>query len=278
MRQANLLFVVAFALPTLASCGPVQSSQVADQVRGMIGMPQERVVSCMGAPTAKERIGATEVWTYAVSDGVITSAFVSGNQQFAVGAAETSSRYCVINLTFQDGEVINANYHSRGKLLSPSLSCYPVLQPCVPNASAALPAPGTSVADKTKEATEACKELAKDPRLDPLRGVVAFSSLPTLEMQSNPGYVTEEQRAALNVWQPMMQQCRDKIAAANPRLFKILVEVSPAPNAELRELYDRKITIGEYNTRKQDLNERLRAAIARRAGTTPVAAPSTSPQ
>src|SRR5262249_1101835 len=155
-----------------------------------------------------------------------------------------------------------------GKLLSPSLSCFPVLQPCVPNASPALPPPGTTVADKTKEATEGCKELAKDPRLDPLRGVVAFNSLPTLEMQSNPGYVIDEQPAALNVWQPMMQQCRDKIAAANPRLFKILVEVSPSPNLDLRELYDRKITIGQYNTRKQDLNEMLRAAIASRMGGT----------
>jgi hypothetical protein len=91
--------------------------------------------------------------------------------------------------------------------------------------------------------------------------------------------VTDEQRAALNVWQPMMQQCRDKIAAANPSLFKILVEVSPSPNVDLRDLYDRKITIGQFNTRKQDLNEKLRAAIASRTGgTTTVSAPSVSPQ
>jgi hypothetical protein len=53
--------------------------------------------------------------------------------------------------------------------------------------------------DKTKEALEFCKDLYRDSRLDPLREVMTFETVPTLSMQSNPRYVTDEQRTALDV-------------------------------------------------------------------------------
>ena len=66
---------------------------------------------------------------------------------------------------------------------------------------------------------------------------------------------------ALDAYQSLHEECRNKIMAANPRLAKIIIQVQPAPYANLRVLYERKITIGEFNTRKQDDLDKLRAAL-----------------
>ena len=131
-----------------------------------------------------------------------------------------------------------------------------MLHACVPN-----PVPASAQADRTKEAVASCKELYADPRLDPLRGVISIDAAPTLSMQSNQNYVTDDQRTALDVYQPLHEQCRNKIMVANAPLAKIMLKVQPAPYADLRALYERKITIGEFNTRKQDDLDRLRAAL-----------------
>jgi len=60
-------FVLAMAAPAtlcaaglmVASCGPIQSAQVQDQINGMIGLSKERVLSCMGPPTSTAQAGAT---------------------------------------------------------------------------------------------------------------------------------------------------------------------------------------------------------------------------
>jgi hypothetical protein len=80
-------------------------------------------------------------------------------------------------------------------------------------------------------------------------------------MQSNKDFVTDQQRTALDAYQPLHEECRNKIMVASPQLAKIMVQVQPAPYANLRALYDRKITIGEYNTRKQDELDKLKTAL-----------------
>ena len=101
---------------------------------------------------------------------------------------------------------------------------------CTPNFSSA-PASGEPAmsGEKTTEAVTSCKQLYLDQRLDPLRGIVALGEPPTLEMQSDPRYVTDEQRAALDVFKSQNEQCRNNIAMANPRLWQIVVQVQPAP-------------------------------------------------
>ncbi|HZS84346.1 MAG TPA: hypothetical protein VFA50_15835 [Stellaceae bacterium] len=123
-----------------------------------------------------------------------------------------------------------------------------------------------NVASNTKEATEFCKTLYNDPRLDPLRGVTTFDAAPSLSMQSNASYITEEQRPALDAFEGLFMQCRQKIAAANPILSRIMVQVDPSPTEELKSLYDGKITWGQYNTHRQELLDKLQAAVA---GTNP---------
>jgi hypothetical protein len=250
-------FMTAF----LAACGTIQSGQVSDQINAMVGLSQEHVLSCMGPPSSTAHVGATEVWSYNVGGPVTTSGVVGGNQSVIAGSATTSQEFCVVNLTMQNGSVATANYRSQGKLLAPSLPCYSVLHACAPN-----PVPASTqaaaIAEKNKEALAFCKQLYQDPRLDPLRGIIAIDEPPTLEMESNPRYVTDVQRPALDVAKSLNEQCRNNIAKVNPRLWQILVQVQPTPHEHLRLLYDRKITIGEYNTYRQQMIEKFSSAIA----------------
>jgi hypothetical protein len=50
-----------------------------------------------------------------------------------------------------------------------------------------------------KEALNFCKELASDQRLDPIRGIVAIDTAPTLAQQSNSNFISNEDRPALDV-------------------------------------------------------------------------------
>ena len=230
---------IGFIVLMLASCGPMQSSQVANQINGMVGLSKEHVLSCMGPPTSTASVGATEVWAYNSVGPITTSAVVSGNESLAVGSASTRQEFCVVNLTMQSDRVVAANYRSQGKLLAPSLPCYSVLHACVPN-----PVPAAAQAESTKETLAFCKGLLQDPRLDPLRGVIALGQAPSLAMQNNPRYVTDDQRPALDVLKSLSEQCRNSLAIANPRLWQIVVQVNPAPFAHLKMLDDRTITSG----------------------------------
>ena len=155
----------AVALVALAGCGPIMSSQVADQINGMVGLSKEHVLSCMGPPTSTSSAGATEVWTYNSLGPVNSSTVLSGNQSFVVGSTSTSQEFCAINLTMQSDRVVMANYRSQGKLLAPSLPCYSVLHACVPNPGTASAQAESTQGERSKEAFAYCKELFKDPRL-----------------------------------------------------------------------------------------------------------------
>jgi predicted aspartyl protease len=246
------------ALPLLlAACGPIRSAEVHDQINAMVGLSEEQVLSCMGPPSSKSQVAATEVWSYSNVGAVRSTALVSGNQNLAVGSLTTSQDYCVVNLTIRDGSVVAANYRSQGKLLSPSLPCYYVLHACVPD-----PAAAKANSNATKEATAFCKELYKDPRLDPLRGFVSLDEPPTLRMQSIEAMVTDEQMPALDVLQTVREQCRARMAGANPKIWKLIVQVDPSPNEDVKRLYDRKISIGQYNTDRQAAIVRFQSALA----------------
>lgn len=255
MNRNHRRFTVLIIL-FMAGCGTIQSAQVQDQITGMIGLSKEHVLSCMGPPTSTATAGATEVWSYNTLGPITTSAVVTGNQSLMVGSESTSQEFCVVNLTMQGDRVVASNTRSRGKLLSPNLPCYAVLHACVPN-----PVPASAQADRTKEAVASCKELYQDPRLNPLRGIISLDVAPTLSMQSNQNYVTESQRAALDAYQPLHEECRNKLMVASPTLAKVMVKVQPEPYTNLRALYERNITIGEYNIRKQDEIDKMKAAL-----------------
>jgi hypothetical protein len=76
MNEKKRRRVIGWITPLLASCGPIQSGQVSDQINAMIGLSQEHVLSCMGPQTTTAHVGATEVWTYNVGGPVTTSAMM----------------------------------------------------------------------------------------------------------------------------------------------------------------------------------------------------------
>jgi hypothetical protein len=47
MNEKNRRRITGLIILFLASCGPIQSGQVADQINAMVGLRQEHVLSCM---------------------------------------------------------------------------------------------------------------------------------------------------------------------------------------------------------------------------------------
>ena len=76
----------------VASCGAIQSSQVADQINWVVGLSKEHVLSCMGPPSSTAQVGTTEVWAYNSLGPIDSSTVVSGNQSLVVGS--TASPGC----------------------------------------------------------------------------------------------------------------------------------------------------------------------------------------
>jgi len=254
------IYLFCLICTVLTGCGLVHSAQVHDQINAMNGLSKEQVLGCMGSPSSKSSEDTVDVWTYSNFGPVTTNVAVSGNQYSAHGSASTSQESCIVNLTMKDGIVVGANYRSQGKLLVPSLPCYNVLYACTAGRIGSVPS--KPVAGMTKEALTSCTELYTDARLDPIRDVIAIDASPTLAQQNNSNYITNEQRPALDAYKELLGQCRNKIAAANPHLWKIMMQVQPAPYKELTLLYNKKITTGQFNTRKQETADKLQAAVA----------------
>jgi hypothetical protein len=110
-----------------------------------------------------------------------------------------------------------------------------------------------------------CKQLYSDNRLDPIRGIISFETAPTLSQQQISDFITNEQRPALDALKETNEKCRNRIAVANPRLWKLMMQIQPAPYANLILLYNKKITIGQYNTKRQEVVNKLQAALAGQA-------------
>ncbi len=113
---------IPFAL-ILSACA-IERAQVAQDAQvKMVGLQKEQVLACMGPPAQKSAEGSTEVWSYNSGDGsTVTSSFasanamVSGNRYAASGSgwgsgfAETSQKYCIINVVMTGGRVTQVNY------------------------------------------------------------------------------------------------------------------------------------------------------------------------
>src|SRR5258708_7472942 len=106
--------IVAMMLVTgLSSACSIERAQQASQARSvMIGMPKERLLSCMGAPVHSVSAGNTEVWTYYSSNGQTDtsgSATAFGNN-FAFGSATSTTRSCKTDVVMSAGRVVRVNY------------------------------------------------------------------------------------------------------------------------------------------------------------------------
>jgi hypothetical protein len=119
----------------------------------------------------------------------------------------------------------------------------------------------TKLDEKTAAAVAYCKELYADHRLDPLRGVVTLGEPPNAEMKKNPLFVSDEERAALDAFRPLVERCRAKMAEANPHLAAVMHKLQPDPYEKLIQLRGRQITIGQYNAYRQEFTDKLRDAL-----------------
>ncbi len=194
-----------------------------------------------------------------------TMALPGGGQGYAIGCG--GIQHTMDDCLAHAAEICPGGYD----IVTATQESVPLIHPyersmyvrCKLNASSARASIETATTgEKTKEAAASCQQLYQDPHLKPLRGIIALGEPPTLEMQSNPHYVTDEQRASLDIFKSLNEKCRNGIAAANPRLWQIIVQVQPAPYEKLKQLYDHQITIGQYNTYREEILEKLNNAIA----------------
>lgn len=139
---------VFISLLFLSACA-VQRAEVAREAQDkMIGLSKERLLACMGVPAGKMTEGGTEVWSYNSGDGkqvsVATantagqfSAQRNGNSitgqstSSTIGSRITTSRFCTINITFQEGAVSSVQYQGpTGGILTRGEQCAYAVENC----------------------------------------------------------------------------------------------------------------------------------------------------
>jgi hypothetical protein len=127
MRRALAIVLVA----ALAGCATSRSQTASDARTRMVGMSKENVLACMGAPQQRVAEGATEVWRYPSGGGTVTAATATASGNMAMGMANTSARYCIVNLVIRDGAVTQVNYSGpAGSVLAPGEQCAYAVQNC----------------------------------------------------------------------------------------------------------------------------------------------------
>ncbi len=182
-------------------------------------------------------------------------------------ANDSNSANAQFFIMYADAVFLNGKYTVVGEVLSGMEVVDKIKkgEPVVdPDRMIRVQVAAAALAEKMNEALKLCRELASDKRLDPIRGLIAFDTYPNLSQQRNSDFITNEQRPALDAMKEIGEKCRTKIAVANPQLWKIMEQIQPAPYAGLTLLYDKKITIGQYNTRMQEVLDKFRAALAER--------------
>ena len=102
----RVLFVALISCLSMAACS--LQSPTSEARSNLLGMTQEQILSCLGAPTQKTTEGVAEVWSYA------------------------AGRSCLVKISLAYGRASHVNYvGSNGKPLSPGEECPFVGEKCV---------------------------------------------------------------------------------------------------------------------------------------------------
>ena len=134
MRKETIVVLLAATI-SLAGC---EFNRAADANRAkteMVGLTKLAVLACMGSPAQRQADGRVEVWSY--PPGGNSTSFRTGNAAFGQWAFGTSfthtqRRYCIVNITVQDGVVQRLNYVGRtGGLLTKGEQCGFAVEACV---------------------------------------------------------------------------------------------------------------------------------------------------
>jgi len=112
-----------------------------------------------------------------------------------------------------------------------------------------------------------CKDLAKAPALDPLRGrLVNLTEPPTMQMLADPSGLDDAQRAALEELDKVVLQCGAETVAALRKQnlhahADMSVGLAERGTALRADLYRGAISIGEYNKRYGELRAQFLADL-----------------
>ena len=132
MPATHALLLVLVLLP-LTGCAIQRSLQAQDAKQQLIGMPAEKIFTCMGPPHGRSTLGQTEIWQYNSGDGrVQTGAVVSGGGGIVTGSAVTTTRFCTVNIAMKDRVVQSVSYVGpTGGLLTEGEQCAFVVRACL---------------------------------------------------------------------------------------------------------------------------------------------------
>lgn len=135
MRFALFLLLLLGLCATACS---VERAEVASEAQNkMVGMSNEQLLACMGAPDRQATIGDTEVWSYISGGDTSTFANATGSTNetgytHVFGSSHSIHRYCVVNIVTKSGRVAAVHYTGRtGGLLTRGEECAFAVQNCV---------------------------------------------------------------------------------------------------------------------------------------------------
>jgi hypothetical protein len=116
--EMRILGIVVLGI-ALAGCA-IERAQIAQDAQvGLIGLPKEKVLACMGPPINRATEGQTEVWAY------------STNPTINLDRGSGSTRYCNVDITMSGGVVSGVNYQGpTGGLLTQGEQCAYAVERC----------------------------------------------------------------------------------------------------------------------------------------------------
>lgn len=112
----------------LSGCALHRARVARTAERQLIGLPEEELLQCAGAPAQEKRTGSLSFLTY--HGGGDAVAFAQGQSQS--GTATIQHRYCDATFTLRNGRVTDLQYRGRtGGLLTRDEQCAFVVEDCV---------------------------------------------------------------------------------------------------------------------------------------------------
>lgn len=116
---------------------------------------------------------------------------------------------------------------------------------------------------------EKCRTAYRDPALDPIRNklpVLAGLQRPILEMLSDSSRITEEQKPLILLYDKYVIECNNGysqiFALVGPNYVAVHSQTVGLGQANRADLYQGKITFGEYVQRGVTLSDEFRARLA----------------
>jgi hypothetical protein len=99
----------------------------------------------------------------------------------------------------------------------------------------------------TQDTTTFCKSIPTDPRLTPIREDVILKGPDTGTRVFNQKFISDPQKPILMLYQSLLDQCIDKMSRDLPGHDAEAERIKRGFDANIANLYDGKITFGQYN-------------------------------